>query len=253
VQADGASADGSFSRGLLNPDADVPSVVKGLTPKRYAVYRNNVTVSLVRAIEANFPAVRRLLGDVYFAGLAREYVQAHPPQSPLMFLFGAEFPDYLAGQDDLAEFPYLSDVARLEQQWRVSYHAADDPVLDVDAISKLDPEQLMSVIFVPHAAFKVLQSQFALFDIFTANRGREAAIGDFAIAQDVLVTRPELDVLIHQLPHGASVFLNSLAQGLCLGEAAENAATQVPSFDLAATLALMIATGAFTSLSLQME
>ncbi len=91
VPGDAVSMDGAFAAGLLNPARPLPVAVIDNTPRRYAVYRNNVTVGLVRAMEGNFPAVRRLLGHEYFAGLARDFVQAHPPQSPLLFLYGADF------------------------------------------------------------------------------------------------------------------------------------------------------------------
>jgi hypothetical protein len=253
VQADGASADGTFSRGLLDPAAPVPSVVKGLTPKRYAVYRNNVTVGLVRAMEANFPAVRKLLGETYFSGLAREFVQAHPPQSPLLFFYGSAFPEYLAGQDDLADYPYLADVARLEQQWRISYHAADQTVLGPQALGAVDPDHLMDVVFKPHPAFAVLPSEFALFDIFKANRENESANYNPAAPQDVLITRPGVDVLVHHLPAGGAAFFSRLAYGEALGAAAEEVAAHEPDFDLSQLIALMIRSGAFSFLHIPAE
>jgi hypothetical protein len=133
-----SGVEAAFAAGLLNPAAPVPPHVKGQAVRRYAVYRNNVTVGLVRALEANFPAIRRLLGEAYFAGLARAFAQAHPPRSPLLFHYGANFPAYLAAQDDLAAYPYLADVARLEQLWRRAYHAADAPTLAPEELAGLD-------------------------------------------------------------------------------------------------------------------
>ena len=109
-----------FAAGLLDPQHPVPLLVKGQIARRYAVYRNNVTVGLIRALEANFPVVRRLLGEEYFAGFARDFAQGHPPQSPLMFQYGADFPAVLERAEDLASYPYLADVARLEIIWRDS-------------------------------------------------------------------------------------------------------------------------------------
>ena len=114
---DERSVEAAFAAGLLNPAAPVPLHVKGQAVRRFAVYRNNVTVGLVRALEANFPAIRSLLGEMYFAGLAREFVQAHPPRSPLRFHYGEGFAAFMAAQDDLAPYPYLADVARLENLW----------------------------------------------------------------------------------------------------------------------------------------
>ncbi len=36
--------------------------------RRFAVYRNNVAVGLIRALEARFPVTRRLVGDAFFRG-----------------------------------------------------------------------------------------------------------------------------------------------------------------------------------------
>ena len=78
-----------FTEALLQPDAPVPQNVvdpKGrIAPKRFAVYRNNVTVSLVEALKATFPAVVALVGEAFFAEMARQFVRKTPPQSPLMF------------------------------------------------------------------------------------------------------------------------------------------------------------------------
>ena len=43
-----------------------------------------------------FPAVERLVGEEFFAGMAREFVMAHPPRSPLLLTYGDEFPDFIA-------------------------------------------------------------------------------------------------------------------------------------------------------------
>jgi hypothetical protein len=67
----------SFSAGLLNPDRETPSVVSGPRGKagikRYNVYRNNVTVSLIDALAAVFPAVQRITGVEFFRAMARSH------------------------------------------------------------------------------------------------------------------------------------------------------------------------------------
>ena len=70
--------------------------------RRFAVYRNNVAVGLIGALEARYPVSRRIAGDDLFRAMARAFVRAHRPRSPVMIAYGGEFPefvaDYLAGE-----------------------------------------------------------------------------------------------------------------------------------------------------------
>lgn len=251
MQADAVSADGGFAAGLLNPEQPLPLAVKGHTPRRYSVYRNNVTVGLLRALESNFPAIRRLLGESYFAGLAREFVHAHPPQSPLLFLYGAAFPAFLAEQGDLLRFPYLADVARLEQQWRLSYHEADVPLLHPSTFEGMDGEAVMNLRFTPHPAAALLRSPYAVHAIFLANRDKgRGQVNDPTQAECVLVTRPFYDVHVRLLSPAQFAFLSALMAGECLGDAAEQGANADTDFDLADSIRLMLEAGTFQSSAL---
>ncbi len=239
-----------FSAGLLNPLHPVPSLIKGQIERRYAVYRNNVTVGLIRALEANFPAVRRLLGADYFAGFARDFAQAHPPQSPLMFGYGVDFPKALESSADLAAYPFLADVARLEILWRQSYHAADAHSLAADALATIDAEALFTCHFSAHPATRLLRSEFAVHDIFQTNRTDGAAFdGDPAQPQCVLVTRPQFNVGLAAITGSQFVFFDQLVAGKTLGDALDCVPENAEDFDLSSTVALLLQSGAFQSIN----
>ncbi len=67
-----------FAGALLDPDLATPAAVAGpkskAARKRYNVYRNNVTVSLINALAAVFPATLRITGGDFFRAMARFYV-----------------------------------------------------------------------------------------------------------------------------------------------------------------------------------
>ena len=75
-----------FSNWLLRPERETPSLIAGPkgkgAVKRYSVYRNNVTVSLIEALAAIFPAVRRITGEEFFGAMARFHIRETPPSSP---------------------------------------------------------------------------------------------------------------------------------------------------------------------------
>ncbi len=119
----------AFAAALLDPGQAVPAVVAGprgkAATRRYGVYRNNVTVSLIDALAAVYPATRRITGPDFFRAMARLHVRATPPSSPLLFEYGRGFPAFIAGYEHARPMPWLADVARIERAWLDAYHAAD--------------------------------------------------------------------------------------------------------------------------------
>jgi hypothetical protein len=89
----------SFAAALIDPARTTPSLVAGPNGKaavrRYNVYRNNVTVSLIDALAAVYPAVQRITGVEFFRAMARFHVRASPPTSPLLFDYGRDFPAFI--------------------------------------------------------------------------------------------------------------------------------------------------------------
>src|ERR1700722_16795681 len=96
---------GAFAAALGEPSASPPAMTHGRMgapdARRFAVYRNNVAVGLIGALEARYPVSRRIAGDDLFRAMARAFVRAHRPRSAVMIAYGEQFPEfvraYLAG------------------------------------------------------------------------------------------------------------------------------------------------------------
>ncbi len=241
-----------FTPALLDPDRPPPAIVSGpdgkAVEKRYNVYRNNVTVSLINALAATFPATQRITGMDFFRAMARFHVRAAPPSSPLLFEYGHDFPDFIERYEYALPMPWLADVARIERAWLDAYHAADEAPLAPQALASIPPENLADTIFTLHPATRIVRSRFPAVSIFAANRN-DGPVSQIEAAdpEDALVTRPLLEVAVRHLPPGGAVFLLQLIAGETLGAAAAAAFSDHPQFDLSANIAGMIAAGAFTA------
>lgn len=241
-----------FRAAILDPSRANPPTVTGprgkQAVKRFNVYRNNVTVSLIDALADIFPAVQRITGRTFFRDMAREFVRAHPPASPLLFLYGHDFPAFVETFEHAARMPYLADVARLERAWLTAYHAADLDPLAPQALAAIDPDRLGEAMFTAHPATALVRSSYAVFDIFDANR-TDGPIGkiDASRPQNVLVTRPGTEVTVIALPEGHEAFFETLLRGATLGEAAEAGIEAAGTFDINDAIGGILSTGAFVA------
>ena len=90
----------AFAAALGEPSAPPPAMTHGRMgapdARRFAVYRNNVAVGLIGALEARYPVSRRIVGDKLFRGMARAFVRANKPRSAVMIAYGGEFPEFAA-------------------------------------------------------------------------------------------------------------------------------------------------------------
>ena len=241
-----------FRAALLDPAQPVPDgLVDGTARpagRRYNVYRNNVAVSLTEALREGFPVITKLLGQQNMDGLSGLFLRAHPPQSPVMMFYGAEFPAFIADMPQLAHLGYLADVARIELGLRRAYHAAGVPPIDPQALASLPPEGLLTTTFTFAPALQLIRSDWPIHAIWRFN-SEAAAPKPEAGAQDVLILRPEFDPYPHLLPPGGAALITALINAHTLGAALDAATAEAPGFDLTPLLALLLDGGALTSLN----
>ena len=227
-----------FATALLDPALPVPDGL--IDPqgrpavKRFDVYRNNVTVSLTKALEIGFPIIRRLVGDDFFAAMARVYLRAHPPASRMMMHYGADMPAFLAAFPPVNHLPYLPDVARLELAIRQSYHAADSTPLPADALAQIMPDAFLASRLTLAPALRVIQSHWPIHAIWHANTNADAPKPQMR-PESLAIFRPEFDPVVTLLPAHAAGFLAALMQG----QTVEAAMDSHPA-DLAVLLPMLI-------------
>src|SRR4051794_18631291 len=81
-----------FARALDDPAAPPPAHTLGRDDgpdaRRFAVYRNNIAVGLIGALESRFPVTRRLVGDDFFRGMSGAFVAVHKPRDAVLIRYG---------------------------------------------------------------------------------------------------------------------------------------------------------------------
>lgn len=239
-------------RALLDPAAAVPAGVGPYAPaaldRRFAVYRNNVAVSLVEALARRFPAVCAIVGDEFFRAMAWEFVLASPPRSPVLLSYGEAFPDFLQSFAPVADLPYVADVARLEIARGQAHHAVDASPITAEALALVDPRR-PGVRVAIHPAVRLIRSAHPVVTLWAMNSGERepAAIDDWS-GEDAVVARPVHQVFVHRLAPGGFAFLQALRDGQTLEAAMMAGFADGEDFDASAALADLVVFGLATSL-----
>lgn len=232
-------SEAAFAHALLHPDAPLPAGIVDPdgrpAPKRFAVYRNNVTVSLIKALETGFPVVQKLVGEAFFAAMARQFVLNHPPRSRIMMLYGEEFAEFLSSFAPVSELAYLPDVARLEQAIRESYHSADGLAMPPDALMSTSEAELLSARLKLVPSLRLIRSDWPVYSIWSANMN--GGPPPVMRPEDVVVLRPDFDPRPALLPLGGGAFIAGCLAGNRFAECLSGADE---TLDMAALLGLLI-------------
>jgi len=243
----------AFARYLADGEAAplVPAVASdGVSAAhRMQIYRNHLRISLSEALAATYPVVRRLLGDTCFGAFAKRYAVERPPSAPCLFEYGAGLAEFLEQFPELADFPYLPDVARLEWALNRAAHADETPALDPCRLAALDTAAFDRAVLLLHPSVTLLASPYPVAHIWKANQpGTDATeVVDLAEGGDrllVLRRTADLDAGWRRLSAAEYTFLDRSAAGEPLMDAVAKAIAAGP-FDIAFTLTEMLAEGAF--------
>ena len=234
-----------FADALIAP-AEAHGPLAALTAQpAFAVYRNTVMKGCIDALEANFPAVARLVGSEWFRAAAARYVTARPPHDARMLLYGDGFPEFLQDFEPARELPYLADVARLDRCW-IEVHAAADAAGGVS--TPLPPQVLRTSRVTPHPAARWRWfAELPIYTIWSRNRSADADADAGEIVwqgEGALLTRPQGAVLWREASAADCAFLDASTGGAPLLDATAAALAVQPDADLGALVVGLLHAGA---------
>ena len=153
-------------------------------------YQTNGKVLAHRALSTAYPVLAQLVGAESFEHLAHALWHAHPPVRGDLAQWGDALPAFVAASDQLADVPYLADVARVE--WALHHCAsrADGSAQPQTfaLLAEADPIQL-ELLLSPGCA--VVQSAWPVASIVTAHQAA-TALGLSSAAQSVLSDEPNV-------------------------------------------------------------
>ncbi len=237
--------------GVATPEGVAPPAGLLVVPQRLLFHQRHVRTSLTAVLRSRFPAVVKLVGDGFFAYAAALFIAASPPADPRVARYGDALPDFLARFGPARAYPWLPDVARIEN---AAFAVADAPLrdpIDPARLTAIPTEQAADLVFLWNPAARLVSSDLPAAVLWrVAREGRLDTQIDMANAGPtrLLIRRAADGVEARDLSPVEFAFRAALAGGSTLGVAAACAGA---GFDLAGNLAAVLAEGCVTDFSLE--
>jgi len=203
--------------------------------ERLNIYRNNTFITLRQALAQNFPVLCRLVGQQFFDHMAGEYVQKHPPITPLLMTYGVKMPEFLDDFDAAGSLPYLADVARLEHLWNMSFNGPDSGGFDLEILNGIDPGKFDDIILKLLPNMQLMSSIYPVLDIWLANQAEEGASMTVNLERGpchLAIFRKAQEVEVMTLGPASHAFFVLLGAGKSLGSALAQMTGEYPAFNL---------------------
>jgi len=199
-----------------------------------ASYRGSVRGGLLQALQDIYPVMNKLLGEQAFEGLSRQYINKYPSRSSNIAEYSSNFSDFIEFFTPLENYPYMTDVARLEWFWHEVFNETDDTPLNLEQLRLMSPEQHLELKFKRPYASRLLRSPWPVHRIWEANQDNskneavELINGDYYF----LIWRQGYGMRIDSLSKSEWGFLQQLEQSACFSQAIEQFLQSHPNEDI---------------------
>ena len=218
---------GDFQDYLLRGSGAVRAHVVGTArvpvATRLAIYGDAYRSRLAEALQNNFPALARLLGETDFQRLAGEYVRTH--ESPFFSIryYGDSLTQFLATHEEYVAAPVLSELARWEWAMTTTFDAPDAGPISHDTLARVPPQQWARLRFEWHPSVQRLTLAWNVPQLWQALTGEtERPPAELAAApMHWLLWRRELTTCFRSLPQTEAAVLDAARSGWPFGELCE--------------------------------
>jgi hypothetical protein len=240
----GCGSSGGPACGSAGPFLAPPT---GGVEHRWAIYSSGYVARLVEALENDYPAVRRILGEGPFGSLTARYVRRFPPRSFDIGRAGERLATFL-GEDALAaELRFLPDLARYEWSLAEAFVAADSVPLAWSELTALGPEAVADATFRLRPGTALIRSSWPLLELWGA---KDLADADVSIPLEgspctVLVDRDGLEVRHRLVGEADARFLEAASHGLRLPALLRGAADETEAAGLVERFRLWVVSELF--------
>jgi len=136
--------------------------------ERLDIYAQMYFSRLVDVLQSDFPRTTTVLGCERFHAVAADYLAQYPSTDPSLRHLGRNFAAFLQEQADIADLPFLSDLAALEWTRLTVFDAPDSIPLRIEHLQSLTPEQWPTLRFQTIPALQITRHEWPAHAVWEA-------------------------------------------------------------------------------------
>jgi Putative DNA-binding domain len=199
--------------------------------KRLSIYTSGYVARLLDCMRADFPVLRRFVGDSVFDAFAKAYIVTEPPHSPSLFDLGADFPEFLEetkpkNDEMIALLDLPPEIARFERA-RTEAMRARGTENDPPATTNLSPFEILGqdlkIQVTP--CLRLLELKFSLVDFFQKTDQDESAQPDWRLSF-VAIGRSDYCIHVKEIEQWQFAFLKACESPVSAHVAGHSAAQE---------------------------
>ncbi|MES2423528.1 MAG: DNA-binding domain-containing protein [Pseudomonadota bacterium] len=215
------------NQNAMNEIANFAADKTAPTQRGLNCYRANGLALAQRALPVAYPVLAQLLGEESFAALAADFWQQQPPVRGDIAQWGAALPAFVQASEQLADVPYLADVAEVEWALHCAATAADAEVdlASLQLLAQADPATLTLVLGEPAIC---ITSEWPVVSIVNAHRLGQPPLEEIAqrlranaqtgarVGECAFIWRQGLRPMLREAQPGEADFIAALQRGSSL-------------------------------------
>ena len=219
--------------------------------KRLGIYADGYRLRIIEALSSAYPVLKAWLGDNLFDKTVRSYIDQYPSTYRNMRWVGDAMCEHVT--KTLPKHLIAAEIAQFEWALSLAFDAEDAPVLSLQDLATIAPENWGDLRFKFHPAVQLLSPKYNVILVWQALNINETPPKATQINEPCVVWRKDLNSHYRSLELAEYAAIQAVISGDSFGELCENlqenATEEVATMQAAQYLASWLNGGLITAMN----
>lgn len=209
------------------------------------IYHNNIFATAKQALSITFPTLLAQVGEDVMANIAQLLLETYPPYKGDWAEWGESLPHLVKTIEELKQYPFLPDVARVDLAIHQVERARDEEV-DINSFHLLAKVRLSNLVLQLNPSVQFFTCDYPIIEIQKVSERQDPAVQEQLqkkidtgqLKQNILVYRPNFKGMVRELDSLELKWLTLMAKGATVNDALDDVGME--NFDFSEWLATAI-------------